>query len=74
MEFKNGDIVSHTSSLDKFYIVLEDHKNGQYLVEDCDVNFFGIKERYVFMGKYLLTKKDRRDYVLQNILIKRNDI
>lgn len=62
MNFKIGVIVSHIKSYNKFYTVLKDLNNGQYLVED------EFKNSYVFLGKYLLTKEDRRDSILENIL------
>ncbi len=63
--FEKGDIVSHIVDINKFYIIKADHKNGQYLVRDELTN-----EEFVFIGKYLLSKKDRRDYVLQQIFKK----
>jgi hypothetical protein len=67
MEFKIGDIVSHKSRFTDFFIIIEDYKNGQYLVEDHN-DYFGPKKQYVFVGKYLLTKSDRRDHLINNIL------
>ena len=67
MKFERGDIVSHKNSFNRFYIVIEDYKNGQYLCEDCE-DFHGVKEKKVFIGKYLLTKSDRRDYVIDDLL------
>lgn len=66
--FKKGDIVSHSSSYNKFYVVIENYFNGQYEVEECEPNFFGVKEKHVFIGKYLLTKGDRRNYVIDDLL------
>jgi len=63
MKFKIGDIVSHSYSYNKFYVIIDDYKNGQYEVEDCDS-----KERKVLMGKYFLTKSDRRNYVIDDLL------
>lgn len=68
MEFTKGEIVSHVSMSNRFFIIIEDYKNGQFLVEECGDNFFGIKEQFVFIGKYLLTKSDRRNYVIDDIL------
>lgn len=70
MKFEIGDVVSHKKSYNRFYVILEDYKNGQYLVEDYEDNFFGIRETHVFVGKYLITKSDRRDYLLDDILKK----
>jgi len=63
--FEKGDIVSHIVDINKFYIVKDDYKNGQYLVKDELTN-----EEFVFVAEYLLSKKDRRDYVLQQIFKK----
>lgn len=68
MKFKVGDIVSHISSFNRFYVVIVDYKNGQYKVEDFDVNLFGVKESHVFVGKYLLTIPERRNYVIDDLL------
>lgn len=68
MGFSRGDIVSHKSMFNKFYVIIEDYKNGQFLVEEYDDNFFGVKEKHVFIGKYLLTKSDRRNYVIDDLL------
>lgn len=68
MKFEKGTIVSHTASFNKFYIIIEFYNNGQYLVEDYDYDFLGKKDQYVFMENYLLTKTDRRDYILEDIL------
>ena len=70
MKFEIGDIVSHKKSYNRFYVIIEDYKNGQYLVEDYDDNFFGVREKHVFVGKYLITKSDRRNYLLDDILKK----
>jgi hypothetical protein len=67
MEFKVGDIISHVKSFSKFYVIVNDYKNGQYEVEDCEPNEFGNKERKVLMGKYFLTKADRRNYLIDDI-------
>lgn len=67
MKFKKGDIVSHTKTIDRFYIVIE-CIGGQYLVEDIDKSIS--TEKYIFMENYLLSKTDRRDYVLGEILNK----
>lgn len=67
MELKVGDIVSHVKSFSKFYVIIDDFKNGQYEVEDQDPNEFGIKERKVLMGRYFLTISDRRNYLIDDI-------
>ena len=68
MKFQKGQIVSHTSTINRFYIIIEYMDSGQYLVEDMDKSIS--KERHIFMENYLLSKTDRRDYVLENILKK----
>lgn len=60
--FEKGDIVSHIVDINRFYVILTDYKNGQYLVMDETT-----KENFVFISEYLLSKKDRRDYVLRQI-------
>lgn len=68
MRFKKGDIVSHVNSIHRFYVVLDDYYNGQVLVEDFEFNFFNQKEKHVFIAKYLLTKSERRDYIINNLI------
>ena len=63
--FEKGDIVSHIVDINKFYIVKDDYKNGRYLVKDELTN-----EEFVFVAEYLLSKTDRRDYVLRQIFKK----
>lgn len=65
--FKMGDIVAHTSNINKFYKVTKDFKNGQYEVEDVCPNFFDVYEKHVFMEIYLLSKSDRRNYAIDEI-------
>ena len=68
MKLQKGDIISHKKSFNKFYIITNDLLNGQYEVEDIDINIKGMKEKHIFIGKYLLTKSDRRNFVINDIL------
>ncbi len=70
MKFKVGDIVSHVNSFNRFYVVIADYKNGQYEVEDYDP-ILENKEKHVFIGKYLLTKSYRRNYVIDDLINKK---
>ena len=65
MKFKDVDIVLHTDSIHKFYVVVQWFDSGECLVSDVDVPY---PLQYVFMDEDLLTRSDRRDYILNDIL------
>jgi hypothetical protein len=72
--FKKGDIVAHVSNIGKYYIVLRDNMDGTYEVRlKEDEGIFTEFVTYFFMEEYLLSKEERRNKWLEDLL-KNNDI
>lgn len=70
MKFEIGQIVSHISNINRFYIITGYLNKTQYLLDDLEDNEFGVKQQWIFMEDYLLSKTDRRDYAINEIIEK----
>jgi hypothetical protein len=64
-KFKKGDLVAHTNIIGKFYIIIRDNRDGTY---EARLNEDGWELTFVFMEEYLLSKEDRRDKWLEDLL------
>jgi hypothetical protein len=59
MKFQKGQIVSHTSTINRFYINIVCMGSAQCLVEDMDKLISKERHIFIFMKNYLLSKTDR---------------
>lgn len=72
--FKKGDLVAHVNNIGKYYIVICDNGDSTYEVRlKEDDGIFNTTETFFFMEEYLLSKGERRNKWLEDLL-KNNDI
>jgi hypothetical protein len=66
--FKIGDIVCHKININDFYEILYDRLDGTYKVIQLPYENVTPMNIKIFIGEYLITKKERREYAINQII------
>jgi hypothetical protein len=64
-KFEDGDVVCHIVDLNKYYTIIRDRLDGTFEVEDFSTTN---KLTHIFIGEYLLSKSEKREYILNELL------